>query len=123
VAVAGEFWNEDGLVFTTGLGGPLDAGNVWRAFRTICKGAGVGEQWTPRELRTSFLSLMSSQGVTIEEIARLVGHASTRTTEVIYRRELRPVIATGAEAMDDLLDVRLPSPDREDPEAKRRRLA
>jgi hypothetical protein len=40
--------------------------------------------------------------VSIEEIARLAGHASTRTTEVVYRRELRPVITTGAEIVDEL---------------------
>ncbi len=45
---------------------------------------------------------MSYRGVSIEEIARLVGHASTRTTEVVYRRELRPIITTGAEVMDEL---------------------
>jgi hypothetical protein len=45
---------------------------------------------------------MSHHGVSIEEIARLVGHASTRTTEIVYRRELRPVITTGAEIMDQL---------------------
>ncbi len=33
---------------------------------------------------------------------RPAGHASTRTAEVVYRRELRPVITTGAEVMDDL---------------------
>jgi hypothetical protein len=45
---------------------------------------------------------MSHQGISNEEIARLVGHSSTRTTEVIYRKELRPVITTGAEEMDNL---------------------
>ena len=45
-------------------------------------------------------SLLSHHGVSIEEISRLVGHASTRTTEIVYRRELRPVITTGAEIMD-----------------------
>jgi integrase len=40
--------------------------------------------------------------VPIEEIARLAGHANTRTTEVVYRRELRPVLTAGAEAMDRL---------------------
>ena len=45
---------------------------------------------------------MSHQGVSIEEIARLAGHATTRTTEIVYRRELRPVITTGAEVMDQL---------------------
>ena len=53
----------------------------------------------PKELRTSFVSMMSYQGVPVEEIARLAGHASSRTTEVVYRRELRPVITTGAEVM------------------------
>ena len=45
---------------------------------------------------------MSHQGGSIKEIARLVGHATTRTTEIVYRRELRPVITTGAEIMDQL---------------------
>jgi hypothetical protein len=40
--------------------------------------------------------------VPVEEIAQLAGHASSRTTEVIYRRELRPVITTGAEVMDQI---------------------
>jgi integrase len=99
---AGALWRDEGLVFTTSLGGPLDPGNIRRSFRAICRAAGIGEKWTPRELRTSFVSLMSHQGVSTEEIARLVGHSSSRTTEVIYRKELRPVITTGAEAMDDL---------------------
>jgi hypothetical protein len=46
--------------------------------------------------------MMSYRGVPVEEIARLAGHASSRTTEVIYRRELRPVITTGAEVMDQI---------------------
>ena len=45
---------------------------------------------------------MSHRGVSIEEIARLAGLATTRTTEIVYRRELRPVITTGAEIMDQL---------------------
>ena len=99
---AGERWQDTGLVFTNHLGTALDAGNVRKMFKRICAEAGVGEGWTPRELRTSFVSLLSHRGVSIEEIARLVGHASTRTTEVVYRRELRPVITTGAEIMDEL---------------------
>jgi integrase len=100
--LAESMWTEHGLVFATQLGGPLDVGNIRRAFRAICRAAGIGENWTPRELRTSFVSLMSHRGVSIEEIARLVGHSSTRTTEVIYRKELRPVINTGATIMDRL---------------------
>jgi len=99
---AGQRWQDTGLVFTTHLGAAPDAGNVRKMFKRVCTEAGVGDGWTPRELRTTFVSLMSHHGVSTEEIARLAGHASTRTTEVVYRRELRPVITTGAEIMDQI---------------------
>ena len=104
--IAGAQWTDHDLVFATRTGGPLDAANVRREFKAACKAAGIGERWTPRELRHSFVSLMSSSGVPVEEIARLAGHANTRTTEVVYRRELRPVLTTGAEAMDRLFPSR-----------------
>jgi len=99
---AGGQWSDHDLVFCTRTGGTLDAANVRREFKAACRAAKLGERWTPRELRHSFVSLMSSSGVPVEEIARLAGHANTRTTEVVYRRELRPVLTTGAEAMDRL---------------------
>jgi integrase len=43
---------------------------------------------------------MSDLGVPIEVIADLLGHASTTTTRTVYRHQLRPVITTGAEALD-----------------------
>jgi integrase len=101
-ALAGDRWQDTGLVFTTHLGTALDAGNVRKMFKRVCNAAGTADTWTPRELRTSFVSLMSHHGVSIEEIAHIVGHTSTRTTEVVYRRELRPVITTGAEIMDQV---------------------
>ena len=36
------------------------------------------QAWTPRELRHSFVSLLSSTGMSIEDISHLVGHASSR---------------------------------------------
>jgi integrase len=99
---AGELWRECGLVFTTAVGTELDAANVRRSFKGICRAAGIGDDWTPRELRTSFVSLLSAEGVPVEEIARLAGHSSSRTTEVVYRRELRPVLVKGAEVMDQI---------------------
>ena len=95
-------WRDSDLVFATSTGTPMDAANVRREFRTACKAAKIGENWTPRELRHSFVSLMSDSGVAIEEIARLAGHSNSRTTEVVYRRQLRPVLTTGAEVMDQI---------------------
>jgi hypothetical protein len=68
-----------------------------REFRQITEAAGLGVGWAPRDLRHTFVSLMSADGVPIEEIARLAGHNRTATTELVYRHELRPVITTGAE--------------------------
>src|SRR6266487_499329 len=99
---ASDGWQHTGLVFTNHLGAALDAGNVRKMLKRVCTEAGIGDDWTPRELRTTFVSLLSHRVVSIEEIARLAVHSSTRTTEIVYRRELRPVITTGAEIMDEL---------------------
>jgi integrase len=99
---AGDLWQEHGLALTTSVGTPFESHNLRREFRKVTAAAGLGTRWVPKELRTSFVSMMSYHGVPVEEIARLAGHASSRTTEVIYRRELRPVITTGAEVMDQI---------------------
>jgi hypothetical protein len=36
----------------------------------------------------------------VEEISRLVGHQSTTVTELICRKQIRPVLQQGADAMD-----------------------
>jgi integrase len=89
-------------VFTTAVGTAYESHNLRRDFRRVTAAAGLGAGWVPKELRTSFVSMMSYQGVPVEEIARLAGHASSRTTEVVYRRELRRAITTGAEIMDQI---------------------
>jgi integrase len=98
---AGALWQDSGLVFTTSVGTPLDASHVRRDFRALYKKAVEGV-WAPRELRHTFVSVMSESGVAVEEIARLAGHSSSRTTETIYRHELRQVITTGADVMDKI---------------------
>jgi len=87
---AGELWQDGGLVFTTSTGTMLDQHNIRREFRQITKAVGLGEDWVPRELRHTFVSIMSAGGVPVEEIARVAGHKQMSTTELVYRRELRP---------------------------------
>ncbi|MFE9928247.1 tyrosine-type recombinase/integrase [Streptomyces sp. NPDC005533] len=101
---AGDQWTEKGLVFSSATGTELDSTNVRRAFRQAITGAeGIdASEWTPRELRHSFVSLLSDKGVPLEEISRLVGHSGTAVTEAVYRKQIRPVIQTGATAMDEI---------------------
>jgi hypothetical protein len=42
-------------VFATTVHTPLDEANVRRYFGSICRADGIGEDWAPRELRTSFV--------------------------------------------------------------------
>jgi integrase len=82
---AGDRWHDNDLVFASRIGTALWAGNVRRSFRAVLTAAGLDlADCTPRELRHSFVSLMSDAGVPIERIARLVGHTGTTTTETIY---------------------------------------
>ena len=96
-------WQDNEPVFPSRVGTPADASHVRRSFRKVTEAAGLNpSDWTPRELRHSFVSLMSDAGVPIEKIARLVGHSDTTTAETVYRKQIRPVITGGAEIMDRL---------------------
>src|SRR5215472_1015707 len=98
---AGSRWQDNDLVFPSRVGTCWDASHVRREFRKVIEAAGLDPAaWTPRELRHSFVSLMSDAGVPVEHIARLVGHSGTTTTETVYRKQIRPVLIEGADAMD-----------------------
>ncbi|MEV0698601.1 site-specific integrase [Saccharopolyspora sp. NPDC050389] len=99
----GRQWDPQGLVFPSAVWTELDSHNVRRSFRRVVKAAGLTpKEWTPREMRHSFVSVMSASGVPVEDIARLVGHSGTRVTELVYRKQIRPVIVEGATAMDSI---------------------
>ncbi|WP_152514161.1 site-specific integrase [Nocardiopsis valliformis] len=101
---AAELWQDNNLVFCTRTGNPLDRHNVLRELRTIMRKAGLNEkEWTARELRHTFVSLLSDHEVSIEEISLLVGHNGTDTTERVYRRQIRPVRRSAATAMNEIL--------------------
>lgn len=80
----------------------MTANNVIRAFRIIAKAAGLGANWVPREMRHTFVSVLSANGVPVESIALLAGHDRTATTELVYRHEIRPELTQGAEVMDKI---------------------
>ena len=91
-------------MFTTAVGSEMDPANVRRNLRRALKLVPGLEpkDWTPRELRHSFVSLLSDAGVPVEMISQLVGHRGTSVTEIVYRHQIRPVIQTGATVMDEL---------------------
>jgi integrase len=99
---AGPLWQDHGLVFASTVGTPLEDHNVRRQFRVITEAAGLGKTWVPRELRHTFVSLLSAHGVPVEAIALLAGHNQTATTELVYRHQIVPALTRGAEVMDQI---------------------
>lgn len=101
-------WADAGLVFPTEAGAAMTAEQARREFRRALRAVpGLDpKDWTPRETRHSFVSLLSDSGLSIEDISHLVGHKGTQVTELVYRHQLRPVIQTGATVMDGLFPLR-----------------
>ena len=99
---AAELWQENDLVFCSEVGTPLDHHNVRHAFAKITETAGVGTGWTPRELRHSFVSILSDDGTSIEKISDLMGHSGTAVTEGVYRHDVA-VLSDHVEPFDRLL--------------------
>ena len=106
---AGARWKPNDLVFPTWNDTQMDAGNVRRGFRTVLRHGGFtaeeAERWTPRELRHSFVSLLSDNDMPVEQISRLVGHQTSLVTEKVYRHQIRPVLQHGAQAMDQIFST------------------
>lgn len=100
----GEHWADLDLVFPTSRGTLLDPANLRRALGTVTAKAGLG-RWHPHELRHSAASLLSAAGVPLEEVADVLGHASTRVTSATYRHRTTPTVEAGAGPMAALFSA------------------
>jgi integrase len=100
--LAGECWQDNGLVFTTEIGTPFDPRNLHRDFGKLSENAGIGK-WHPHELRHSFASLLLESGVAIEVVSELLGHASIRITADTYGHIGEPQREKAADAMAKIL--------------------
>jgi len=69
----------------------------------MTKRAGIGH-WHAHEGRHTAVSIMSHNGVPIQDIADAVGHKSTHVTETVYRHVIVPTIRGGATVMDSVFD-------------------
>ena len=103
--VMGEQGADLDLVFPTSRGTLLDPANLRRALATVTEKAGLG-RWHPHELRHSAASLLSAAGVPLEEVADVLGHASTRVTSATYRHRTTPTVEAGAGPMAALFSAR-----------------
>jgi integrase len=98
---AGAMWQDNHLVFCheDGHRYSSDALN-WR-FGKMTERAGIGH-WHAHEGRHTAVSIMSHNGVPIQDISDTVGHKSTHVTETVYRHVIVPAIRGGATVMDNV---------------------
>ena len=91
----------DTPVFTRPNGHAYDADTARDEFRTLLAVAGIAnpQDWTIRETRTTFVSVMSHHGIAREIIADMCGH-TLKTLERHYRKVLAPVHRQSASVID-----------------------
>jgi integrase len=81
--LAGTKWQNSGLVFTTGLGTPLDISNVLHRFQACCESLKL-----PKvrfyDLRHTHASLLIAQGLHPKLISERLGHSSIKLTMDTY---------------------------------------
>ena len=96
---AGAAWHDNNLVFCHEDGRMYTSNALnWR-FSKMTRRAGIGH-WHAHEGRHTAVSIMSSNGVPLQEISDTVGHKSTHVTETVYRHVIVPAIRGGASVMD-----------------------
>ncbi|MEU0909908.1 tyrosine-type recombinase/integrase [Streptomyces althioticus] len=80
---AGTNWSDNGLVFTTPTGGPLEPANLTRSFSRLLNRAGL-RRIRFHDLRHSTATLLLEQGVDLVVIKELLGHAHIGVTAGVY---------------------------------------
>jgi integrase len=99
---AGAAWQDNSLVFCHEDGRMYSSKALnWR-FSKMTRRAGIGH-WHAHEGRHTAVSIMSSNGVPLQDISDTVGHKSTHVTETVYRHVIVPAIRGGASVMDSVL--------------------
>jgi integrase len=99
---AGAFWQDFGLVFTTGHGRPLDGNNVrTRSFARLLEKAGLPPMRF-HGLRHTAATLLMAEGVNVKVASEMLGHADISTTLRIYSHVLPDMQGDAADAMDRL---------------------
>jgi integrase len=98
---AGASWQETNLVFCHEDGTMYSSRGLNYRFSAMTKKAGIGH-WHAHEGRHTAVSIMSSNGVPIQDISDTVGHKSTHVTETVYRHVIVPAIRGGATIMDSV---------------------
>jgi integrase len=96
--------SDDGYVFSTTSGTPMDPSNLTRQFHALTERAGLGRRRF-HALRHSAATIMLELGVPLEVISTTLGHASYAITADIYARVRPNLQQQAAAAMNQLMPI------------------
>jgi integrase len=82
-ALAADRWQENGLLFPSKIGTPLEERNVLRRFQSICQ-ANELPKLRVYDLRHTHASLLIHEGVHPKKISERLGHSSIKLTMDLY---------------------------------------
>jgi integrase len=100
----GSHYKNNGLVFATPFGTPLEIANLRvRHFKAIIKRAELAEKFTLYSLRHSFITLSLLAGVDPKTVSEEAGHASVSFTLDVYAHVLPSMKQSAAEKFEKLL--------------------
>jgi integrase len=102
---ADKTWNKLGLVFTTGVGTPIEPRNINRHFARLTALAGV-RTIRFHDLRHSCATLLYEQGVSVDNIQDVLGHSSPTITKMIYIEVSREVQRGAVDRLGHLFEDR-----------------
>jgi len=98
----GRRWEDSGFVFVTPVGTPIDPDNLSKRYKALLKAAGLRDQRF-HDLRHAAATLLIAEGLPINLVSEMLGHAQTSTTINVYSHALPLAQRHAAEAMERLL--------------------
>lgn len=99
---AGERWRDQGLVFASTTGTPLEPSNILKQFKKLLAAAGLRELRF-HDLRHCCASLLLAQNVHPKQVQAILGHSQISTTLDIYSHLTPGSERQAADLMDGLL--------------------
>jgi integrase len=99
----GMAWAEPEAMFTTVQGYYLDPDNTSKLFKALCRKAKIGD-WHLHELRHTAATLLLSRGIPLEQVSKILGHASIRITSDVYGHLTTEHLRAATETMGALLE-------------------
>jgi len=100
---AGDLWHENGLIFASESGAPLDRRYITtHRFKPLLKRAGL-PQIRFHDLRHTCATLLLSKNINSKVVSEMLGHATTAITLDTYSHVLPNMQSEATKAMEDAL--------------------